>query len=312
MILYRVLKRHMVLVILIVVFGGLVAFLDAFVLRKAGNIIDALTKSRNLIELSRSVKIFVFIMVLSVVIQFLLALYLALVKKKIVFETEYILFRHLLYAKPQVFYRFNSGDLLERIGSNTRSVSNIIGQNLLNTIRSATFILFSLWFIFRIHPLFGIFFLLFIFLFTAVSLFFATFIQKVFYEYYNTIGKKQSFILEVIHGFITIKMLSSWDFIFNRFKIVMSKTVKRMFKSDILLFSSLVVVVAVVSAFVILWFIVGSHLVKNNILTLGEFLSAFALFVMSNQQFNTLNNSISVLKQNLASLKRVNEFLGVK
>ncbi len=309
MILKRAIKKYWLVFVSLILIGLLNAFLSVFIIKKGGGIVDALAKARNIASVKMAFKGFLIIFLLSLLVQFLLFLYLSIVKKKVLFYAEDTVFRHLIYAHPEIVLKYKKGDIVDRITSNLDGLSAFFGSDMLDMVGSIGYMLFALYFLFKIHYLFCILYIGFIVFFLIVTLFFAFFIQKIFKDYFGQSAKKHSLLIEILDGYFIIKALLAFRFILNKYRRVLKDTVQKGFKADVVMFSSLFGAVFVISIFLILWISIGSSFVYKHIITLGDFVASLLIFIKGNEEFNKFNNRFNQLKRSYAGIERTEELL---
>ncbi len=313
MVLKETLKRYFHFILIVVILGILLAYIEVFVIKKGGSVIDALSISAgsntSISKIKSQLFQFTIVLFISFATQFLLVLLFAYTRKKVLFYAQKLMFRHLLYIDPHVFYRYQKGDIQERITSNVQALSMFFNQTFLDLVRNLAFLLITIYVVFKIRYIFSLIFAASFLLFLITSIWFATFVQKIFQRYYESEAKKRSFLIEVLNGFLSIKtLIKSYNFFYHKYCKILGKNTERMFQSDIVLFTSLFVYVVFLGLTVLILFTIGTHLVYARIITIGSFVSVVVLFISSSNSFNKLNQAISNIKSNFAALKRSETF----
>jgi len=134
-------------------------------------------------------------------------------------------------------------------------------------------------------------------------------VQKFYYGYYNKYAQKNAYITEVIYGLITIKSNLACKFFGSRFKSILKDTLNEGYRADLVSLLGMVLTLFVVLLFVILSFLMGLHFITKNILTLGSFISIFAVYISNSNKISNVYNSIASIRANLAGIKRLDEFI---
>lgn len=313
MILKRIVKRYWGFLVIVTLLAIFLAYIDVFVIKKGGGVIDAFSPTSwgdiSISKIKSQLLQFAVLLLTSLAIQFLLFLLFAYTRKKVLSYAQKLMFRHFLYIEPYVFYKYQKGDIVERITSNVQSLSTFFSQTLLDFVRNLAYLLITMYMVYKIHHTFSFVFVGSFLLFLIASVWFAAFVQKIYQKYFESDAQKHSFLIEALNGFLSIKTLvESYKFFYDKYCKILGENIKRMFQSEIVLFSSIFVYVLFLGLSILALLAIGTHLVYTRIVSLGSFVSVVLLFISSSNSFNKLNQAISNIKSNWAATKRSETF----
>lgn len=305
------LKRFFLLILFISIMGIFLSYLDIFMISRGGKIVDTMS-IKDISNLKFYLKIFILLTFISLFTQIILNIIFAYTKKKIITEGESKFFYHLLYINPNVFLKYKTGDIAQRISKDIHSTLMLFDFQYLQFIRNIFYLILSIFYIFFVNKYFGLIFLFSLPVFVILTIFSTKNIQSLYYNFYNLNAKKDSFLIESILGGLTIKSLNLYDYFRKKYSILLENMLKFGLKTDLTLQFIVVVNFLILLSFIIILFIIGSFLVSKELVSIGSFISVFAVFITNFNQYSKIVNGISTIRISIAGLKRLDDLLKEK
>lgn len=233
-----------------------------------------------------------------------------LVQFRVNFELDFFsrFFKHFISLKQKYYDSNKREDFMTRFQENI-TIRQLVNPTVLESIIDVLFVLLYVPVLIVFNAKLGLLALLFILVYAGVTIYFApimrSLVYKVFYRNMDTLGE----FLDSLLGIKSVKLLAIEQFKFWQWKNKYKKTLNVVLESEKkgIILHSVQRSIYFVSQVAIFW--VGGYMTLHNEITIGQYLSITAIFMLI---LNSLNNLSSIwynLTELWVSLGRLNEVL---
>jgi ATP-binding cassette subfamily B protein len=233
-----------------------------------------------------------------------------LVQFRVNFELDFFsrFFKHFISLKQKYYDSNKREDFMTRFQENI-TIRQLVNPTVLESIIDVMFVLLYVPVLIIFNFKLGMLALLFILVYAGVTIYFApvmrSLVYKVFYRNMDTLGE----FLDSLLGIKSVKLLAIEQFKFWQWKNKYKKTLNVVLESEKkgIILHSFQRSIYFVSQVAIFW--VGGYMTLHNEITIGQYLSITAIFMLI---LNSLNNLSSIwynLTELWVSLGRLNEVL---
>ncbi len=233
-----------------------------------------------------------------------------LVQFRVNFELDFFsrFFKHFISLKQKYYDSNRREDFMARFQENM-NIRNLVSPTVIESIIDLLFVLLYIPVLLIVNIKLGIIALCCVFLFAGFTIYYApimrSLVYKVFYRNLETLGE----FLDSLLGIKSIKLLSIESFKFWQWKNTYKKTLNVVLDSEQkgIMLHSIQRSIYFFSQIAVCW--VGAYMTFNNEITIGQYLSFTAIFLIV---LNSLNNLSSIwynLTELWVSLGRLNDVL---
>ena len=275
-----------------------------------GKIINIALYEKNMTAFLRLCLIYVSILVFN---QFLIAtlnnLLLSNIMTGFLFDIRRTVFKKILHKKGEDLTNINTGDIINRMESDTEAFVNLIFHNCIWGYSNFLHIAFAIVFMFYYNVFLGIFTVILAPILAFVSNYFKKKNHQINKRIINEQGKVWSYLFEFMKDLLNVKMLNSCKkakriylkktVLINKIKVKRGKIELKSERANSL--------VALISQ--LLLFIICAFFIAHKNMQIGVFVAAISYFNMATTYFETIHEKIVDNGRQNASIERVIEVL---
>ncbi|MEG0026258.1 MAG: ABC transporter ATP-binding protein [Bacilli bacterium] len=256
--------------------------------------------------------ILLFIYIINSILDFLINFIMIKVSEDTLYSIRKKLFNHLEHLSLPFFDKNKKGDIMSRFTNDIAIISEALSEAVIQVVGSVIMLVGVTVIMFVINPVLAMLIIL-----TVPILFVLAFIigkkaSVYFLEQQNNLGTLNSYAEEVISGIKVVKSYAKEDdanTLFNKHNDKLKKTVVKA-----QLFASLIIPANLIVTNIgnILLIAVGSFMIIDGKLTIGELLAFISYAAMFRQPINQLASLFSSIGHGLAGAERVFEIMDTR
>lgn len=274
-----------------------------------GRLVDEVFYGKNLSMFYQIVILYGCMFLFNQTFHFILNMSWANLMTKFLFDIRKKFFSKVLSLPGIKLSSIHSGDIVFRMGQDVEQFMNYIHLNTFYFFAQVLNLTISIGFIFVVFWPFAIFAIFATPIIVYVSRIFSKRIKKVYKKKNEKNGLLSSWLFEIIKGMHEIKLFSALKGVLSDYVGYTVKITRLQIKANVLEVTSERINSGISLIWQLILYCVSAILVVNGNITLGGFTACVSYFGKCISSFNTLNNHLTSISENLVSVDRVCDIL---